>query len=162
MNDIISYYDITEEALKSKAFESGAYYCCTDSRNIYFDSPNDGTRVRMSSDIIILSSESERANLLAPIPDKIYCVLSSATLYIYSGAKWYRLGKGFQVFASVTVDGTLTYTNANITATSQGYFIPDPVVEDLVTSTVTVVCNDGSATVTLACDYPIPGMLIIQ
>lgn len=160
--DIITYYDITEETLKTKAFESGAYYCCTDSRNTYFDSPSEQARVRMSSDTIILSTETERNNLLAPIPNKIYCILDSATLYIYNGGNWYRLGKGFQDFANVVVEnGTYTYSSSNILNTSRGIFVPDFSVEDLA-SNIAVTCAAGTATITLTSDYPIPGLLIIQ
>lgn len=159
---MIKYYDITENVLESKTFERDAVYYCTDTGNIYVDSPLEGARKKMSSDVVMVGTESDRANLLAPIPYKIYCVLSSGTMYIYYNSKWNRLGAAqFEIHNVVVDNGSLTVSDPRIISGDEAEFIPDLSVIDLV-SDISATCSDGSVKVTLTSSYPIPGTIKIN
>jgi hypothetical protein len=144
---LIKHYDLTESDVSAKPYEAEALYYCTDSKNIYFDSPTEGERIKMSSDTIILSTESERKNMLAPIADKIYIVLNSASMYIYSSGKWIALNQTeFEVSDVHIIAGGAIVMDARIMAGHTAKFIPDPSIADLVTS-ATVTCRSGSAVI---------------
>lgn len=161
---MIKFYDVTESSLEKKAFEAENLYFCNDTGAIYLDSKIEKTRIRIASDIIILATESARTSILAPISNKIYCVLESGRLYIYYDGNWISLGGDGQIIKSnieVPTSGTLKITDANIKSYSTGKFYPDLSVSDLA-SNVSVTCADGSATITLTSSYPIIGTLIID
>lgn len=163
---MIKYYDITEDELETKEFEAGALYYCTDSCNIYVDSANDNTRHKMSNTLIVLGTETDRTDLLAPIPNKLYCVLSTGIIYLYTTSGWIVI-KGVTVniqIGNIVVESgesSLTVENSSITSTCVGTFIPDSSVADLVTSSQ-VVCGDGSAVITVVSDYDISGTVYIN
>ena len=159
---MIKHYDLTESDVSAKPYEAEALYYCTDSKNIYFDSPTEGERIKMSSDTIILNTETERKNMLAPIADKIYIVLNSACMYIYSGGKWIALNQTeFEVSNIQVSAGSATINDARILAGHTAQFIPDPSIADLITSN-TVTCVDGKATVTVRpTTYKFFGRLIV-
>ena len=159
---MIKYYDIAESALSSKPFEAESVYYCTDSGAVYVDSLAEGTRKRMSKDVIILSSESDRTSILAPIPEKIYCVIETGSMYIFSSS-WVRLGsRPYICFDNVIVEnGTLTVEDERIKATDTAIFTPDLSVIDLA-SEVKATCSDGFVTVTLVSSYPIPGRVNVN
>ena len=158
---MIKHYDLTESSVKAKPYEAEALYYCTDSKNIYFDSPTEGERIKMSSDTIILSTEAERKNILAPIADKIYIVLNSASMYVYSN-KWIALNQTEFEISNVQVSaGTATVNDSRILAGHTAKFIPDPSIADLVSSN-TVTCDSGKATVTIKpTTYKFFGRLIV-
>lgn len=159
---MVKYYDLTEADVSSKPYESEAVYYCTDSRNIYFDSPTKNNRIKMSSDTIILSTEAVRKSLLAPIADKIYIVLNSACMYIYSGGKWLALNQTeFEIPNVKITAGKATVTDSRILAGHTAKFIPDTSIADLVTSS-SVVCSAGKATVTVSPNtYNFIGRLLV-
>ena len=160
---MIKYYDITESQMESKAIEDEAVYFCSDTGNIYFDSITNGGRTKMSNTIIILTTETERNNLLAPIPNKLYCVLQTGCLYIYNNGSWIQFGglEKFQFNNVVVEDGTLTITDSRISTLCTATFVPDLSVADLA-SDITVTCAAGSLTVKLTSDYPIPGTVYVN
>lgn len=159
---MITFYDVAESALASKAFEAEALYFCSDTLNLYFDSPVEGSRIRMSTDIIILADENARNNILAPFPFKIYCVLSTGSLYIYNDGKWNRLGTSqFDIHNVVVENGSLTVTDDRITEADTAQFYPDLSVIDLA-SNISTTCTKGSVTVNLTSSYPIPGIIKIN
>lgn len=88
---IVQFYQFTEDELNSKPFEEGALYVTNDTNRIYLDSVGGNARILISGDPIILSSEEERENLLAPIPNKLYVVLDG-NIYIYIDA-WIKITK---------------------------------------------------------------------
>ena len=146
---MIKHYDLTESDVLAKPYEAEALYYCTDSKNIYFDSPTEGERIKMSSDTIILSTEYERKNMLAPIADKIYIVLNSASMYIYSSGKWIALNQTEFEVPNVQISaGSAIVTDTRILAGHTAKFIPDPSIADLITSN-SVTCTAGRATVTV-------------
>lgn len=149
---MIKHYDLTENDVSAKPYEAEALYYCTDSKNIYFDSPTEGKRIEMSSDTIILATENERRLMLAPIADIIYIVLSSACMYIYSGGMWISLNQTEFEVPNVQVIGgrTTTIHDSRILYEYNAIFIPDPSIADLVTK-CEVTCYDGSAFVAV---YP--------
>lgn len=159
---MIKFYNITESELNTKSFESEALYYCSDTLNVFIDSPLENTRVRMSTDTVILSDENARNNILAPLPYKIYCVLSTGSLYIYTDGQWNRLGASqFDIHNVVVEDGSLTINDDRITDVDSAHFYPDLSVVDLATS-IKAVCTKGSVTVTLSSNYPIPGIIKIN
>ena len=159
---MIKFYNITENDLVSKSFENEAVYFCSDTGNIYMDSPLEVERKKMSNTFIIVATESERANLLAPIPEKIYCVTESGNLYMYYNGAWIKLSGGSLVYNNILVEnGTATINDVRIAAGDEGVFSPDLSVIDLA-SAVSVTCINGKATVNLTSSYPIPGTLVIN
>lgn len=143
---MIKHYNLTESDVSAKPYEAEALYYCIDSKNIYFDSPTEGERIKMSSDTIILATEGERKSLLAPIAGKVYIVLNSACMYIYSDGKWISLSQTEFEIPNVQVSAgrTATVTDHRILAGLHARFIPDPSVADLVNWS-RVTCADGSA-----------------
>lgn len=162
---MIQYFDITESALEQKQFEAEAIYFCVDSGNIYVDSIAEMTRIKMASEVIFLATEQSREDILAPLPNKIYCVLESGKMYIHPSTDWIPVGGTSQVeFNNILIEnGTKTITDSKIKAINTGEFIPDLSVIDLVSATA-VTCSDGSAiiTITSSSTCPIPGRLIIH
>ena len=160
---MIKYYDLTENDVSAKPYEAEAVYYCADSKNIYFDSTTQGMRIKMSSDTIIIPTEAERKSMLAPISDKIYIVLNSACLYIYSGGKWIPLNQTQFEIPNVNINaGTATVTDSRIHSGNTGVFIPDLSVADLVTSSK-VTCAEGSASITVTpTTYNFPGRVLIN
>ena len=159
---MIKFYNITESELKTKAFEAEALYYCSDTLNVYLDSPIENARVRMSTDTIILADENARNNILALLPYKIYCVLSTGSLYIYTDGQWNRLGASqFDIHNVVVENGSLTVADSRITEVDTAKFYPDLSVIDLA-SNISAVCSKGSVKVTLSSNYPIPGIIKIN
>ncbi len=160
---MIKHYDIYESELKNKPFEAEALYYCTDSLNVYLDSPGENKRIKVSSsDVILLSTEADRTSMLVPLKGKIYAVLASGRLYIYD-TDWITLGStAFEIPGPLVVEsGTpLTVTDSRVKSTNSATFIPDLSVADLVSAN-SCTCTDGKVTVTLTADYPITGRLII-
>lgn len=85
---IVKHYLMTEDSLNNKPFEEGCLYVTEDTNRIFLDPVGGGSRILISSDPIILPTESDRENLLAPIEGKLYLVLSSSTIYVYSNGEW--------------------------------------------------------------------------
>ena len=164
---MIKFYDVTQSALEStngKTFRSESLYFCSDTGKIFLDSKLTGARVEIGCDLKILAKETDRTNLLAPIPEKIYCILESGRMYIYTNSTWIALGGGGQIIKknlTVPSTGTLVVTDAGIKATDKGTFTPDLSVDDLA-SDISVVCEAGKATITLTSDYDIIGDLVIS
>ena len=164
---MIRFYDVTQSALNStngKTFRSEALYLCSDTGKIFLDSKLSNTRVEIGCDIKIIAKETDRENLLAPIPEKIYCVLESGRMYIYTSSTWLAIGGGGQIIKrglTVTKGKSITVSDAGIKATNTGVFTPDLSVEDLA-SDISVVCANGSATISLTSDYDIIGDLVIS
>jgi len=160
---LITHYDIYESELKSKPFEAEALYYCTDTLNVYLDSPGEKTRIKISSsDVIVLSTEADRTSMLAPLKGKIYAVLASGRMYIYD-ADWIPLGSNaFEIPGPLVVEsGTpLVVTDNRVKSTNIATFVPDLSVADLVSAN-SCTCTDGKVTVTLTADYPITGRLIV-
>lgn len=159
---MVIHYDITEAELTSKPFEAGAMYFCNDSGNLYIDSVAEQSRTIMSSEVKIIGTETERSNILAPIPNKIYCVLDSGNMYIYSGGAWVRLGATQFEISDVVLDASpATINDSRIRSANTAVFVPDLSVRDLVTIN-SVSCANGSATVIYTASYPITGRLIVN
>lgn len=159
---MIKHYDLTESDVNAKPYEAEALYYCTDSKNIYFDSPTEGIRIKMSSDTIILPTEAQRKNMLAPIADKIYIVLDSACMYIYSGGKWIALNQTEFEIPNVKINGGVAVINdSRILAGHAARFIPDISIADLVISS-NVECDIGIATITVEpATYTFFGRLLV-
>jgi len=160
---LIKYYDLTENDVSAKPYESEALYYCVDSKNIYFDSPTQGERIKMSSDTIIIATEDEKDRILAPITDKLYVVLDSGTLYIYSGTNgWINLsGNRFELNNILVINGTKIISDSRIRGSSNAEFIPDLSVLDLVES-CSVNCTNGSLTINVSpATYNIIGRVLV-
>lgn len=159
---MIKFYDITEDALLNKEYEKEALYCCNDTGNMYYDSPAEGARKLLSSNLIKLNTETDRSNILAPIPGKIYCVIATGCMYIYENSKWNRLGSRQYIINNVVLEGTspTIVEDSRITDIDTAEFIPDLSVADLLTA-CTVTCSNGKASIAFTASYPITGTLKI-
>lgn len=163
---MLKLYDITKADLNSKPFTAGAFYVCGDTGELFLDSERDNARIPIASDILFLTTEANRLNLLAPVPNKIYCILESSKLYISDGVNWSCLsgGDSQKHISNIVVDhstNTFEYVDSSITKDTKAIFIPDLSITDLV-SNVSVSCTTGKATITLESDYDIIGELIIN
>ena len=87
---IVKPYQILEDELQSKPFDGGSLYLTKDTNRLYIDFIGGQSHTLISADPIILSTESERENILAPIPNKLYIVLDTKSIYIYNDSKWYN------------------------------------------------------------------------
>ena len=159
---MFKFYDTPESALANQPFAAESIYFCRDTGNLYFDSIIENARVQIR-DIIVLGTESSRTSMLAPIPNKLYCVIESGSMYIYYNGEWKKLGVGQQLhFNNICVEnGSHTITDSRISASDTAQFTPDLSVEDLV-SDINVVCSEGKAVITCTSDYKIYGNLIIN
>lgn len=120
---MIKHYQISAESeLDSMPFEEGSLYFTEDTKRIYLDPAGGSSRILVNGDPIILSTESERKNLLAPLYSKIYFVLETSNIYIYRDGAWYNTirnkeyyctlsasnwGTEFPYTQSITVNGIL-------------------------------------------------------
>lgn len=91
--NLVKFIETIKSGINSIPVKPGQMIYCSDSRDFYYDS-NEGYRIKVS-DTIIISTEEERVNLLAPLADKLYIVAESKLLYVYSSATdvWYPLNK---------------------------------------------------------------------
>lgn len=160
---MIQFYDVTESALSKAGFSEERLYFCTDTGNIYLDSMLDGRRVAIARDIIILGTENERTSMLSPVPDRLYCVIGSGSIYIHHGGVWVKLGSREQIHLNnlVVTGGNITVSDNRILAGDTAIFVPDASVADLVSSS-SATCSDGSVTVSVESDYEIFGEVIIN
>lgn len=152
------FYDITKNDLGKKAFEQEALYFCTDTGEIFLDSIVEQRRITMNSSVTLVTELP-----LAPIPNKLYCMVNTGLLYVYYNSNWVSLGSRPHIhFDNIIVEnGTLTISDSRILASDTGKFTPDLSVADLA-SNIRVVCSAGSVKITLASSYPIPGNLVIN
>lgn len=81
---------ITQSTLESTAIVDGKVYFAQDSERLFFD--YDGVRTELR-DIIILDTEGERSELLAP-KNKFYFVLETSILWLYKAGQWYEISGG--------------------------------------------------------------------
>lgn len=90
---IITHYQYSaENMLESKSFEEGALYYIEDTQNVYLDPVGGSERIKIANDIKILAAESDREELLSPVPGKMYFVLETSKYYIYYNETWYAGG----------------------------------------------------------------------
>lgn len=90
---LINYYQLEAESkLDSMPFNEGTLYFIVDTKRLFLDPVGGGSRISVNESPIILSTESERENLLSPIPGKLYVVLDSSSSYIYYNTTWYKCG----------------------------------------------------------------------
>ena len=87
---IVKPYQILEDELNSKPFDGGSLYLTKDTNRLYIDFVGGQSHTLITADPIILSTESDRENILAPIPNKLYIVLDTKSIYIYND-KWHNL-----------------------------------------------------------------------
>jgi hypothetical protein len=86
---MITYYEVpAESVLQTKAFEAGALYWCVDTGKVFLDSETQNARIEMSNNSIFLDTESQRENILAPIPNKFYFIKENSKLYVYNEKGW--------------------------------------------------------------------------
>lgn len=158
---MVVHYDITESYLTNKKFESGAVYYCNDTGNVFLDSVTTKSRIQVSRDIIPIATEADKP--IAPLPNKLYCVIATGTLCIFFNGTWVNLGRPQIHFANVTVPAksALEITDSRIISADKAVFIPDVSVADLCTASSTN-CSDGKVTVSVTADFPIIGEVIIN
>ena len=92
---IVKHYSILEDELNSKPFEEGSIYVTSDTNRIYVDLEGKESHTLISADPIIITTETERQNLLLPLYGKIYFVLESSNIYIYHSGIWYTIGGNY-------------------------------------------------------------------
>lgn len=147
---IVKYFQTIENNLKSIGFNEGTLYYTTDTKRVYLDPIDEESRICVSSDPIILNTENDRTDLLAPIPEKIYFVLESSKIYVFYNGNWYNSSyKELPNYSTEdndkvlkVVDGALKW--ATIDSDSGILKAPKLIINALPGSTIT--CSNGSIT----------------
>lgn len=161
----VQFYELNEsEVLAATSMEAGSFICCKDSTNMYMVPTTGGTPVKMAETTRFLT-ETERANILAPINGKKYFCYDTGKMWIYYN-QWICINETAQDEFDIEnvilpSSGSVTVTDSRIKSTHTGTFTPDMSVADLV-SGISVTCANGSATVTGTTSYDIPGTLKIN
>ena len=161
----VDFYELYEsEVLAATNLKAGAFICCKDSTNMYMVPTAGGKAVKMAETTKFLT-ETERANILAPINGKKYFCYDTGKMWIYYN-DWICINPSTQVEFDIEnvvlpSTGSVTISDSRITASSNGTFIPDLSVADLV-SNISVTCAAGSATITGTTSYDITGTLKIN
>ena len=164
MANLVQYFDLPEAAIASQPFTAGALYVANDTGRIFFDSINVNARIDVANSILLITTESARSALLAPISGKLYCVLESGRMYLYADGTWYAFGTRPQIhFENIVVEKNtpLVLSDSRIIASDNAVFIPDLSVADLVTGS-SCTCAAGSVTVNITADYNIIGRVIVN
>lgn len=157
---MINFYDIPRSELDSKPFEEEALYCCNDTGEIFLDSKASGTRIQISSGIIMCASSLP----LAPIPNKLYIVVKTGTIHAYINDAWVNLSDRPQIhFKNVVVgkNSILTIEDSRILETDSAVFVPDLSVADLAAN-ISVSCTNGSISIASDSYYDLPGTVIVN
>lgn len=169
---MIKLYDLYQSQADTLPIESGNLILCRDNGNILFDTV-DGTRINMKDNIIFLSSENVRTSMLAPLPNKIYCVLDSGKMYLYDGSNWLPIGSNnFIIIPNVTLDPSNWSGNSYTVQDSRiKYFHSIQAIYDLSIQDLVDECglsigtvSDGSfkITCTTAPTYPLYATFFLQ
>lgn len=163
---MVDFFELNESQVLANpnGLVPGSFICCKDSTNIYMV-PTDGTNPVKMSETTKYMTETERANILAPVNGKKYFCYDTGRLWVYYN-DWFCLNPSSKVEFDiedviVSNTGSATVSDSRITASSTGTFFPDMSVNDLI-SNIVVTCDNGSATITATCSYEIPGVLKIK
>lgn len=109
---MVQYFEATDSSINSLPIKPGQLIYVKDTRKALFDS-SDNTRIDLG-DIVILDTETDRATLANPVPDKLYLVIASKQLYVYEKSAWVTATPDYtNTFVSKkgdTVDGDLAVT----------------------------------------------------
>ena len=161
----VDFYELYEsEVLASDSLKPGAFICCKDSTNMYMVPTSGGKAIKMAETTKFLT-ETERSNILAPINGKKYFCYDTGKMWVYYN-QWVCINPTTQTefdIENIVLEktGSTIVPDNRITISSKGTFIPDMSVSDLV-SGISVVCANGSATITGTTSYDIPGTLKIN
>lgn len=99
---MVRYYSFDAESmLNNKEFEAGSLYFCTDTKRLFLDPEGGNARILVGGDPIIVSTETDRESILAPIPDKLYIVLESGITYVYHNGTWNNVSSSSYVKAGL-------------------------------------------------------------
>lgn len=79
-----------QSVLEQTTIVDGKVYFAQDSERLFFDYDNVRTEIR---DIIILDTDAEREEMLAP-KNKFYFVIESSSLWLYKTGDWYQVSGG--------------------------------------------------------------------
>lgn len=108
---MVKYYDLNASEASTLPVKAGQLIFCRDSGDIFYDTA-DNVRTSMSDKVTFLATETVRKGMLAPVTDRIYCVLDSGKMYLYSGTDWIPIGSTtMSVLSNVVLEpGTWTGT----------------------------------------------------
>lgn len=87
---VIKHYQVSAEfELNFIPFNEGTLYFTEDTKRIYLDPVGSSNRILVNGDPIILNTEAERRNILAPVYGKIYFVIETSSIYLYQDGTWH-------------------------------------------------------------------------
>ena len=169
---MVKLFDLNKSQVSSLAIRAGNLIFCRDDGDILFDTA-DNTRISMKDNIIFLSSESIRQGLLAPLPNKIYCVLDSGRMYLYDGSEWLPIGSNnFVIIPNAVIDptgwsnNTYTVTDDKIKYFHNVQLVFDLSVQDLATDCGISIGTVADGSFTLTCTttptYPLYATFFLQ
>lgn len=151
---MIYLYDFYESQVKNIPYKIGNLIFTKDTGNIYYDSEEG--RINLKDNIKFISTESERMSMLAPLPNRIYCVLDSGKMYMYT-TDWIKIGSNsFEIISNemLSTDGwvenTYTVSNELIKYFHTVKMHPDLSTEDIFTNAGLSITNvkNGYFTIT--------------
>lgn len=117
----IFFIECNKSQLNSVTIIDGQLIYVKDNYELYWD--NDNVRKQIS-DIIVLNTEEEKNDILAPL-NKFYYVKDSNKLYYYF-LKWINIGSSSDTYTKEEIDNllstsSLNFTNVSITKNSNIY-----------------------------------------
>lgn len=90
MPPIFQPVKITQATLDTTPVSNGRAYFVQDSERLFFDYDQSRTEIR---DIIVLETEAERTNLIAP-KNKFYFIVETTVMWLYRAGTWITISGG--------------------------------------------------------------------
>jgi hypothetical protein len=90
MPPIFQPVKITQSTLDTTPVSNGRAYFVQDSERLFFDYDQSRTEIR---DIIVLETEAERSNLIAP-KNKFYFIVETTVMWLYRAGTWIPISGG--------------------------------------------------------------------
>lgn len=159
---IVKYYDTDQDKLASKEFDAGAIYYCTDTGDMYIDSVQKNTRIKIGGGGSLKYCSSLP---LTPEADTLYYRTNDGNLYIYTNGGWITLNTREQIrIPDVVIENGSGCVNGLFNPdTISCVFIPDSSISD-VCATSSFVCAYYSDKILIFtnCPYTLFGELVIN
>ena len=167
-NTMVSFRTCLSSEVDNKSIINGSFILCSDSGEAYYDNL-EGERILIAQNIEYLNSDSERTSMLTPETNKLYIIISTGMLWIYSSG-WICLNAKTTTYFDIdnievpTGSSGIIIEDSRISADCLATFSPINALYDLATAegiNTTCNCNNGSVTVITNCDYPLIGKIKI-
>lgn len=164
---LVSFRTFLASEISSKPIVKGSIILCSDSGEIYWDTP-DGERILIARSIVYFANDTERTQLLTPEANILYIVRDTGRIWIWSNSAWVNINAPTTTYFDLdnvevpTGSTGVTVKDSRITSKCTATFAPIEALYDLATEdsvSVTCTCADGSVTAVSTCAYPLIGKI---